>query len=132
MTTMDSPLPDTAAEAADSQPATDGPMGLAAVLGSPSMDDKMECGHLRQFGTCGEVFPVFCLACDNERLRQKLRETKKYLRAANRGAERNAIVSQLLTARHAKLWQEFDAFRKANAKGEARADTATPPKSPTQ
>ncbi len=31
MTTMDSPLPDTTAEAADSQPATDGPMGLAAV-----------------------------------------------------------------------------------------------------
>lgn len=31
MTTMDSPLPATAAEAADSRPATDGPMGLAAV-----------------------------------------------------------------------------------------------------
>ena len=31
---MDSPLPETAAEAADSQPATDGPMGLAAVPGS--------------------------------------------------------------------------------------------------
>lgn len=28
---MESPLPDTAAEAADSQPATDGPMGLAVV-----------------------------------------------------------------------------------------------------
>lgn len=28
---MDSPLPDHAAEAADYQPATDGPMGLAAV-----------------------------------------------------------------------------------------------------
>ena len=31
MTTMDSPLPAPAAEAADSRPATDGPMGLAAV-----------------------------------------------------------------------------------------------------
>ena len=35
MNTMDSPLPTTAAEAADSQHATDGPMGLAAVPGSP-------------------------------------------------------------------------------------------------
>jgi hypothetical protein len=31
MTTMDSLLPAPAAEAADSKPATDGPMGLAAV-----------------------------------------------------------------------------------------------------
>jgi len=31
MTTIDSPLPATAAEAADTQPATDGPKGLAAV-----------------------------------------------------------------------------------------------------
>ena len=36
---MDSPLPDTAAEEADSQPATDGPMGLAAVPCSAI------CGH---------------------------------------------------------------------------------------
>ena len=35
---MDSPLPDTAAEAADSQPATDGPMGLAA---GPCSDDAL-------------------------------------------------------------------------------------------
>ena len=34
MNTMDSPLQATVAEAADSQPATDGPMGLAAVPGS--------------------------------------------------------------------------------------------------
>lgn len=94
---------------------TDTLRALPAPAGSPSMDDKMECGHLRQFATCGEVFPVFCLACDNERLRRKLRETKKYLREANRGAERNAIVSQLLAARHAKLWQEFDSFRMANS-----------------
>lgn len=35
---MDSPLPATAAEAADSQPATDGPMGLADV---PCSDDSL-------------------------------------------------------------------------------------------
>lgn len=36
MTTMDTPLSTPAAEAADSQPATDGPMGLAAVPCSAS------------------------------------------------------------------------------------------------
>lgn len=37
---MDSPLPETTAEAADSQPATDSPMGLAAVTGS-ALDDAL-------------------------------------------------------------------------------------------
>lgn len=41
MTTMDTPLSDASAKAADSQPATYGPMGLAAVPCSPSMSDKM-------------------------------------------------------------------------------------------
>lgn len=40
MTIMDSPLPETTAEAADSQPATDSPMGLAAVTGS-ALDDAL-------------------------------------------------------------------------------------------
>jgi len=40
MTMMDSPLPETTAEAADFQPATDGPMGLAAVPGS-ALDDAL-------------------------------------------------------------------------------------------
>ena len=38
MTMMDSPPPATAAEAADSQPATDGPMGLADVPCSLTVD----------------------------------------------------------------------------------------------
>jgi hypothetical protein len=42
MITMDSPLPDHAAEAADSQPATDGPMGLAAVPCSLTVDQMAD------------------------------------------------------------------------------------------
>lgn len=72
----------------------------------------MPCGHLRQFGTLGEVFPVHCLACENEQLRAKLRETKRYLRAANKGAERNSIVAQLSAMRNVKLAAEMDALRK--------------------
>jgi hypothetical protein len=34
---------------------------------------KMQCGHLRQYGTLGEVFPVHCLACENDRLRRVVR-----------------------------------------------------------
>lgn len=71
----------------------------------------MPCGHLRQFGTLGEVFPVHCLACENAQLRAKLRETKGYLRAANKGAERNSIIAQLLAMRNVKLAAEMDAIR---------------------
>jgi len=82
----------------------------------------MTCGHLRQFGTLGEVFPVYCLACENEQLRAKLRETKRYLRAANKGAERNSIVAQLSAMRNVKLAAEMDALRKPNADGDGRRE----------
>lgn len=39
------------------------------------------------------------LEAENGRLKEKLAAQKKYVRAANRGAERNAIVSQMLAAR---------------------------------
>lgn len=41
------------------------------------------------------------LRMENNRLREKLRERLKHLRAANKGAECNALVSQLLAARMA-------------------------------
>lgn len=68
--------------------------------GLDPLPSHMDCGHLRQFGTSGEIFPVHCLACENEQLRTKLKETKRYLRAANKGAERNALVAQLAVARN--------------------------------
>jgi hypothetical protein len=39
------------------------------------------------------------LADENARLREKLRECRRHLRAANKGAERNALVAQLCAAR---------------------------------
>jgi hypothetical protein len=53
---------------------------------------------------------------ENTQLRDKLRSTKQYLRSANRGAERNAIVSQLLAARNVKLLDELFAFRESKLK----------------
>jgi hypothetical protein len=41
-------------------------------------NNKMPCGHLRQYGTLGEVFPVHCLACENEWLRQTVQEITFY------------------------------------------------------
>lgn len=76
----------------------------------------MPCGHLRQFGTLGDVFPVHCLACENEQLRAKLKEMKRYLRAANKGAERNSLVAQLSAMRNVKLVAEMAVLRKPNKK----------------
>lgn len=78
----------------------------------------MPCGHLRQFGTLGDVFPVHCLACENEVLRAKLKATKRYLRAANKGAERNSLVAQLSAMRNVKLAAEMAALRKPNDRTE--------------
>lgn len=83
----------------------------------------MPCGHLRQFGTLGDVFPVHCLACENVQLRQKLKASKRYLRAAKKGAERNSIVAQLSAARNVKLAEEIAALRKPNEKGQATPPT---------
>ena len=43
---------------------------------------------------------------ENRELKEKLSAQKKYVRAANRGAERNSIVSQMLAARLAKQNQQ--------------------------
>jgi hypothetical protein len=99
-------------ENSQSPPASD-PLYCSALRGD--WNTHMPCGHLRQFGTLGDVFPVHCLACENEQLRQKLKVTKRYLRAANKGAERNSIVAQLLAIRNVKLAAEIDALRKSNA-----------------
>jgi hypothetical protein len=37
-------------------------------------------------------------ANENTRLREKLRECRRHLRAANKGAERNALIAQLCAA----------------------------------
>lgn len=42
---------------------------------------------------------LIVLAAEVMRLRAELRETKRYLRAANRGAERNALALQASSAR---------------------------------
>lgn len=34
---------------------------------------KLLCGHLRQFGTSGEVTPIKCCACENAALREKIK-----------------------------------------------------------
>jgi len=111
----------------------DAPQGNAAVKPEPPLspvvcsalrgdwNTHMPCGHLRQFGTLGDVFPVHCLACELEQLRQKLKATKRYLRAANKGAERNSIVAQLSAMRSVKLAAEIDALRKPNDRTERPA-----------
>jgi hypothetical protein len=54
MTTMNTPLPTPAAEAADSQPSTDGPMGLAAVPGY--LVEEIVNGYVLTHGDGGKVF----------------------------------------------------------------------------
>ena len=44
---------------------------------------------------------------ENKRLREKLRMYKSYLRAANKGAECNARVSELSAARNNELWRRM-------------------------
>ena len=96
------------------QPGQFDPAHCSALPGD--WNTHMPCGHLRQFGTLGDVFPVHCLACENEQLRAKLKNTKRYLRAANKGAERNSIVAQLSAMHNRKLAAEMDALRKPNEK----------------
>jgi hypothetical protein len=40
-------------------------------------NEKMPCGHLRQYGTLGEVLPVHCLACENAKLREFVAQVAK-------------------------------------------------------
>ena len=47
---------------------------------------------------------IVCLAREIKRLQLKLRDRKKHLRAANKGAECNAKIIQLQSARHALNW----------------------------
>lgn len=63
------------------------------------------CGYKWTMGTNGSHSCVGVLFAENARLREKLRETKRYLCAANRGAERNAIALRLSVAR---IWQLID------------------------
>ncbi len=50
-----------------------------------------------------------CSACI---WRAKYLEARRYLRAANKGAERNAMVAELATARGSKLFREIEECRK--------------------
>jgi cell shape-determining protein MreC len=52
------------------------------------------------------------LRLENKRLREKLRMYKSYLRAANKGAERNAMVSQLSAARNSQLCDRIRELQK--------------------
>lgn len=52
------------------------------------------------------------LRLENKRLREKLRMYKGYLRAANKGAECNAMVSQLSAARNSQLWDRIRELQK--------------------
>lgn len=70
------------------------PLHCPALLGD--WNEPMPCGHRRQYGTLGDVFPAHCLACENSQLRDKLRETKQYLRSANKGAEDTEYGSLLI------------------------------------
>lgn len=40
-------------------------------------EGKMECGHIRQFGTSGSVFPIHCLACELAALRAAQQDARK-------------------------------------------------------
>jgi len=55
----------------------------------------------RVYFECYSNNPQHCaeLERENSELKAKLSAQKKYVRAANRGAERNSIVSQMLAAR---------------------------------
>ncbi len=46
-----------------------------------------------------------------EKLRKKLRDRKRYLKSANRGAERNAQALQLALARNKKLLSQIRSLR---------------------
>lgn len=53
---------------------------------------------------------------DYLRIREKFHAARRYLRAANRGAERSAIVSQVQATRCCKLLDELHAKRAENAR----------------
>ena len=65
-------------------------------------------------GDCGAM-P--CSACI---WKAKYLEARRYLRAANKGAERNAMVAELATARGSKLFREIEECRKAWSDERAR------------
>ena len=55
-------------------------------------NEKMPCGHLRQYGTLGEVFPVHCLACENAKLRATILAVSFY---AYQPAAVRAVIDDL-------------------------------------
>lgn len=57
-----------------------------------------------------------------EDLRRKLRDRKRHLRAANKGAEIASLTAQLCAARNVKLAEELYELRKQNTKDRAPED----------
>lgn len=70
---------------------------LAAVAGSDLVNGLR---HMADDHPCCAATIAQAIA-EIERLRARLSATRKQLRAANKGAERNAIVAQLLASRAA-------------------------------
>ena len=61
---------------------------------------KMACGHLRQFGTLGDVFLVHCLACETEKLRRKAKAVDRHgAKIAQLQAELSETARQLANQR---------------------------------
>lgn len=94
---------------------TDSLERLPASAGSPAVKCAT-CGHKWREGQDGEHDCLGVLCMENLRLRAKVLEQRQYLRAANRGAQRSALVAQLLAARNVKLYQEFKERSQGNDK----------------
>lgn len=104
------------------------PQSIAESPALTPIEDTAPCGHpqhltvsQRKGRDVVQVVREYCLKCENERLREKLRNYRQHLRNTAKGAERAALkvdtMVRRLYAAHAKM-----AFLEAKLAG---ADSAT-------